>query len=111
MLVILVAAELLARRRSVALRTVRARGATLVGIAGRAGAESAVVVGLGTAVGVTLGVVVAPGAVTWLWVVVVVIAGVVAPPAFATLTAARSEYSPRSDRPAATGAARSACAR
>ena len=90
-LVILVAAELLARRRSVALRTVRARGATLVGIAGRAGAESAVVVGLGTAVGVTLGVVVAPGAVTWLWVVVVVIAGVLAPPAFATLTAARSE--------------------
>ena len=91
-LVILVAAELLASRRMVALRTVRARGASLAGIAGRAGAESAVVVGLGTALGVTLGVVVAPGAVTWLWVVVVLVAGVLAPPAYATLTAARSEF-------------------
>ena len=90
-LVILVAAELLARRRSVALHTMRARGATLVGIAGRVGAESAVVVGLGAAVGVTVGVVVAPGAVTWLWVVVVVVAGLLAPPAFATMTAARSD--------------------
>jgi len=90
-LVILVAADLLGRRRAVALRTVRARGATLAGIAGRAAAESAVVVGLGTAVGVMLGVLVAPGAVTWLWVVVVMIAGLLAPPAFATLTAARSE--------------------
>ena len=90
LLVILVAAELLARRRSGALRTVRARGASLVGIAARAGAESAVVVCLGTAVGVSLGVVMAPGERTWLWVAFVVIAGVLAPPAFATLTAARA---------------------
>ena len=91
LLVLLVAGDLLARRRSAALRTVRARGATLVGIAGRAGAESAVVVGLGTAVGVTLGVVAAPGPVTWLWVLVVAVVGVLAPPSFAASTAARSE--------------------
>lgn len=90
-LVILVAAELLARRRSVALHTMRARGATLVGVAGRVGAESAVIVGLGAAVGVTVAVVVGPGAVTWLWVVVVVVAGLLAPPAFATTVAARSD--------------------
>ena len=90
-LVLLVAADLLARRRSAALRTVRARGASLAGIAGGAGAESAVVVGVGAAVGLTLGQLAAPGAVTWPWVVVVVAVGVVAPPAFATVTAARSD--------------------
>jgi len=90
-LVLLVAAELLARRRSAALRIVRARGGSLAVVAGRYGAESVVVVGLGAAVGVVLGLAVAPGAVTWLWVVVVVAVGVLAPPAFATLTAARSE--------------------
>ena len=46
-LVLLVGADLLARRRSAALRTVRARGASLPGIAAEAGAEAAVVVGVG----------------------------------------------------------------
>ncbi len=90
-LVLLVAAELLARRRAVALHIARARGASLVFVAGRAGAEAAVVVGLGAAVGVALGLLVAPGAVTWLWVIVVVVVGVLAPPAFAMWTATRSE--------------------
>ncbi|WP_426593772.1 FtsX-like permease family protein [Cellulomonas sp. McL0617] len=90
-LVLLVAADLLARRRSPGLRTVRARGSSLVGIAGRAGAESVVVVGVGAAVGVAAGVVAGPGPLTWPWVVVVVAVGVLAPPGFATLTAARSE--------------------
>ncbi|MET0789040.1 MAG: FtsX-like permease family protein [Cellulomonas sp.] len=90
-LVLLVAADLLARRRSAALSTVRARGASLAGVAGGAGAESAVVVAVGAAMGLTLGQVAAPGAVTWPWVVVVVLVGVVAPPAFATVTAARSD--------------------
>ncbi|GIG20623.1 hypothetical protein Cch01nite_13470 [Cellulomonas chitinilytica] len=90
-LVLLVAADLLARRRAVALRTVRARGASLAGIAGQAGAESAVVVGAGAAVGLTLGALVAPGAVTWPWVVVILVVGVLAPPATAAVTAARSE--------------------
>ncbi|MBO9555154.1 FtsX-like permease family protein [Cellulomonas sp.] len=90
-LVLLVAAALLARRRSTALRTVRARGASLPALAGGAAAESAVVVGLGAAVGLVLGGVVAPGPVTWPWVVVVVLVGVLAPPAFATATAMRAE--------------------
>ncbi|WP_028050575.1 FtsX-like permease family protein [Cellulomonas sp. URHD0024] len=90
-LVLLVAADLLARRRSTALRTVRSRGASLPGIARAAGAEAAVVVGVGTAVGLTLGQVAAPGAPTWPWVVVMVAVGVIAPPAFATITAARSD--------------------
>ncbi|KQY22377.1 hypothetical protein ASD16_17380 [Cellulomonas sp. Root485] len=89
-LVLLVAADLLARRRSAALRTVRARGASLPGIAAGAGAEAAVVVGVGAAVGLTLGQLAAPGALSWPWVVVVAV-GVVAPPAFATVTAARSD--------------------
>lgn len=90
-LVLLVAADLLARRRSAALRTVRARGASLAGIANGAGAESVVVVAAGAAVGLALGQVAAPGEVTWPWVVVVVTVGVLAPPAFATVTAARSD--------------------
>ncbi|MDQ0372644.1 FtsX-like permease family protein [Cellulomonas humilata] len=89
-LVLLVGADLLARRRSAALRTVRARGASLPGIAAEAGAEAAVVVGVGAAVGLALGQVAAPGAVSWPWVAVVVV-GVLAPPAFATATAARSD--------------------
>ncbi|ROS24018.1 FtsX-like permease family protein [Cellulomonas sp. PhB150] len=91
LLVLLVAADLLARRRSEALRTVRARGATLAGIAGRAAAESAVVVGLGAAVGVMVGLLAAPGPVTWVWVGLVAVVGVLAPPSFAAWTAARSE--------------------
>lgn len=89
-LVLLVGADLLARRRSAALRTVRARGASLPGIAAGAAAEAAVVVGAGAAVGLVLAQVVAPGAVSWPWVAVVAV-GVVAPAAFATVTAARSD--------------------
>ncbi|MDM7854987.1 FtsX-like permease family protein [Cellulomonas alba] len=90
-LVLLVSADLLARRRSTALRTLRARGRSLTDIAARSAAESAVVVGAGAAVGLALGAAAARGPVTWPWVVVVVVAGVLAPPAFATVTAARSE--------------------
>ncbi|KQR17305.1 FtsX-like permease family protein [Cellulomonas sp. Leaf334] len=89
-LVLLVGADLLARRRSAALRTVRARGASLPGIAAGAAAEAAVVVGVGAAVGLAFGQVVAPGAVSWPWLAVAVV-GVVAPPAFATVTAARTD--------------------
>lgn len=89
-LVLLVGADLLARRRSAALRTVRARGASLPGIAAGAAAEAAVVVGVGAVVGLTLGQVVAPGALSWPWVAVVAV-GVVAPPAFATVAAARTD--------------------
>jgi putative ABC transport system permease protein len=90
-LVLLVAADLLARRRSGALRTMRARGYSLGGIAAASGAESAVVVGAGAAVGLVLGAAVAPGAVTWPGVAVVVLAGVVAPPVVAAVTASRSD--------------------
>ncbi|MEZ0448048.1 FtsX-like permease family protein [Cellulomonas sp. ICMP 17802] len=90
-LVLLVASDLLARRRALALRTVRARGASLGGISREAGAESAVVVAVGAALGLALGQAAAPGAVTWPWVVVVATVGLVAPPAFATVTAARSD--------------------
>lgn len=90
-LVLLVAADLLARRRSGTLRTRRARGSSLAGIAAGAGAESAVVVGVGAAVGLTVGALVAPGAVTWPGVVVVVVVGVVAPPVLAAVTASRSD--------------------
>ncbi|WP_028045751.1 FtsX-like permease family protein [Cellulomonas sp. URHE0023] len=90
-LVLLVAADLLARRRLTALRTVRARGASLAGIAAASAAESGVVVGVGAVAGLALGAVAAGGAVTWPWVVVVVAVGVLAPPAFATVTAARSD--------------------
>lgn len=89
-LVLLVGADLLARRRSAALRTVRARGASLPAIAAGAAAEAAVVVGVGAAVGLTLGQVAAPGALSWPGVAVAVV-GVVAPPAFATVTAARTD--------------------
>jgi len=90
-LVLLVAADLLARRRSAALRTVRARGASLAGVFGGAAGESAVVVGMGAVLGLALGGVAAPGAVTWPFVLVVVLVGVIAPPVSATVTAARSD--------------------
>ena len=90
-LVLLVAADLLARRRSAALVTVRARGGTLQGAAAGAGAESALVVAIGAAVGLALGQAVAPGVVTWPWLAVVLIVGVAAPAAFAAVTAARSD--------------------
>lgn len=89
-LVLLVGADLLARRRAAALRTVRARGASLPGIAAGAAAEAAVVVGVGAGLGLGLGQLAAPGAVSLPWVVVVVV-GIVAPPAFATVKAARSD--------------------
>ncbi|MGW6129751.1 hypothetical protein ACWFNE_06975 [Cellulomonas sp. NPDC055163] len=90
-LVLLVAGDLLARRRSSALRTSRARGTSLVGIAGTAAAESAIVASTGTVAGLALGGLVAPGGVRWPWVVAVVAVGVLAPPASATLTAHRVE--------------------
>lgn len=90
-LVLLVAADLLARRRSAALRTQRARGASLSGVAWRAGIEAAVVVGVGVTAGLALGQLAAPGSVAWPWVVLMVTVAVLAPPAFATVTAARSD--------------------
>ncbi|MFC0714877.1 hypothetical protein [Cellulomonas biazotea] len=90
-LVLLVAADLLARRRTTALRTVRARGRSLARIAGAAAAESAVVVAVGAAVGLVLGALVAPGTVTWPWVLVVVTVGALAPPAFAATTARQGD--------------------
>ncbi|MDC7120637.1 hypothetical protein OMK64_03710, partial [Cellulomonas fimi] len=90
-LVLLVAGDLLARRRATALRTVRARGTSLAGVAGTAAAESAVVVGAGVAVGLVVGALVAPGAVTWPWVAGVAAVGVLAATVCATVTARRVE--------------------
>lgn len=90
-LVLLVAGDLLARRRSSALRTSRARGTSLVGVAGTAAAESVLVVGTGTVAGLAVAALVTPGAVRWPWVLVVAAVGVLAPPASATLTARRVE--------------------
>lgn len=86
-LVLLVGADLLARRRTTALRTVRARGTSLAGVGATAAAESAVVVAVGAAEGLTAGALVVPGPVTWPWVVAVVVVGVLAPPVSAIVTA------------------------
>ncbi|MFF5052708.1 ABC transporter permease [Micromonospora sp. NPDC000663] len=88
-LVLLLAADLLVRRRTPALGAARQRGAALPDLGAELIAESTVVCLSAAAVGLALARTVAPG-VSWSWVVPVILAGVVAGPAFGTLAAARA---------------------
>lgn len=87
--VLVVAARLLAHRRALALRTSRARGASLTQLAGEAGLESLVVVALGAAAGLAAAARVTPGAVSWTWVVPVLAIAVLAPVGAALATVGR----------------------
>ncbi|MFC5833658.1 FtsX-like permease family protein [Nonomuraea insulae] len=88
-LVLLLAADLLVRRRAPALAAARQRGMSLPGLGSELLIESAVVALSAAAAGLALAHAVAPGA-SWGWVIPVVLAAVVAGPAFGTLAAARS---------------------
>ncbi|MFG2046501.1 FtsX-like permease family protein [Micromonospora sp. NPDC048935] len=88
-LVLLLAADLLVRRRTPVLSAARQRGAALPDLGTELTVESTVVSLSAAAVGLALARTVAPG-VSWTWAVPVVLAGVVAGPAFGTLAAARA---------------------
>ncbi|MEU7925275.1 FtsX-like permease family protein [Micromonospora sp. NPDC049801] len=88
-LVLLLAADLLVRRRTLALSTARQRGAALPDLGAELALESTVVSLSAAAVGLALARVVAPG-VSWSWAIPVVLAGAVAGPAFGTLAAGRA---------------------
>ncbi|MFI5928172.1 FtsX-like permease family protein [Micromonospora sp. NPDC051543] len=88
-LVLLLAADLLVRRRTLALSAARQRGAALPDLGAELAIESTVVSLSAAAVGLALARVVAPG-VSWSWAVPVVLAGAVAGPAFGTLAAGRA---------------------
>ncbi|WP_341716438.1 FtsX-like permease family protein [Micromonospora sp. FIMYZ51] len=88
-LVLLLAADLLVRRRTPALSAARQRGAALPDLGAELLIESIVVSLSAAAVGLALARAVAPG-VCWAWTVPVVLAGAVAGPAFGTLAAARA---------------------
>ncbi|RZT77126.1 putative ABC transport system permease protein [Micromonospora violae] len=88
-LVLLLAADLLVRRRTPVLSAARQRGAALPDLGAELLIESTVVSLSAAAVGLALARTAAPG-VSWTWAVPVVLAGVVAGPAFGTLAAARA---------------------
>ncbi|MET8041575.1 FtsX-like permease family protein [Micromonospora sp. NPDC005215] len=88
-LVLLLAADLLVRRRTPALSAARQRGAALPDLGAELIIESTVVSLSAAAVGLALARAAAPG-VSWTWAVPVVLAGAVAGPAFGTLAAARA---------------------
>ncbi|MEW2143465.1 ABC transporter permease [Micromonospora vinacea] len=88
-LVLLLAADLLVRRRAPVLGAARQRGAALPDLGTELITESTVVSLSAAAVGLALARAVAPG-VSWTWAVPVVLAGAAAGPAFGTLTAARA---------------------
>ncbi|MEV0614712.1 ABC transporter permease [Nonomuraea sp. NPDC050404] len=88
-LVLLLAADLLARRRAPALTAARQRGMSLPVIGGELLLESAVVALAGAAAGLGLAWYLAPG-VSWAWASPVVVAAVVAGPGFGTVAAARA---------------------
>ncbi|MEV5560196.1 FtsX-like permease family protein [Nonomuraea wenchangensis] len=88
-LVLLLAADLLVRRRAPALTAARQRGMSLPVIGGELLLESAVLALLAAAAGLGLARAVAPG-VSWDWTPPVVVTAVAAGPAFGTLTAARA---------------------
>lgn len=90
LLTLLVTATLLVRRRGPVLATLRARGATLPGIASETGAESLLVTGVGCAAGVALAGAVVPGPVPWSWLVPVAVVATVGSPVLAVRHAARS---------------------
>ncbi|WP_433317261.1 FtsX-like permease family protein [Micromonospora sp. CA-269861] len=88
-LVLLLAADLLVRRRTPVLSAARQRGAALPDLGAELLIESTVVSLSAAAVGLALARAAAPG-VSWTWAVPVVLAGAVAGPAFGTLAAARA---------------------
>ncbi|MDG4759238.1 FtsX-like permease family protein [Micromonospora sp. WMMD710] len=88
-LVLLLAADLLVRRRTPALSAARQRGAALPDLGAELAIESAVVSLSAAAIGLALARAAAPG-ISWTWAVPVVVAGAVAGPAFGTLAAARA---------------------
>ncbi|MEU1251129.1 FtsX-like permease family protein [Micromonospora arida] len=88
-LVLLLAADLLVRRRTPVLSAARQRGAALPDLGAELIIESTVVSVSAAAVGLALARAAAPG-VSWTWAVPVVLAGAVAGPAFGTLAAARA---------------------
>ncbi|MFG1651432.1 FtsX-like permease family protein [Micromonospora sp. NPDC049275] len=88
-LVLLLAADLLVRRRAPALIAARQRGAALPDVGAELLIESAVVSLSAAALGLALAGAAAPG-VSWTWAVPVLLAGAVAGPAFGTLAAARA---------------------
>jgi putative ABC transport system permease protein len=88
-LVLLLAADLLVRRRAPALATTRQRGAALPDLGAELLIESAAVALSAAAVGLALARTVAPG-VSWPWALPVVLAAATAGPAFGTLAAARA---------------------
>ncbi|MFG1868352.1 FtsX-like permease family protein [Micromonospora arborensis] len=88
-LVLLLAAELLAGRRTPVLSAARQRGAALPDLGAELIIEATVVSLSAAAVGLVLARAAAPG-VSWTWAVPVVLAGVVAGPAFGTIAAARA---------------------
>ncbi|MEV4293065.1 FtsX-like permease family protein [Nonomuraea bangladeshensis] len=88
-LVLLLAADLLVRRRAPALTAARQRGMSLPVIGGELLLESAALALLAAAAGLGLARAVAPG-VSWEWTLPVVVTAVAAGPAFGTLAAARA---------------------
>ncbi|MFD6756202.1 FtsX-like permease family protein [Micromonospora gifhornensis] len=88
-LVLLLAADLLVRRRTPALSAARQRGAALPDLAAELIIESTVVSLSAAAVGLALAHTTAPGA-SWTWTIPVVLAGALAGPTFGTLAAARA---------------------
>ncbi|MEV7623798.1 ABC transporter permease [Actinoplanes sp. NPDC089786] len=102
-LVLLLAAFLLARRRAVALTAARHRGAGLADLTLELLIESSAVALLAAAIGVAGARLVTPG-VAWWWAVPVAVAAVVAGPLFGVLVAARATSDRRA--PANRGARR-----
>ncbi|MEV4119630.1 FtsX-like permease family protein [Micromonospora sp. NPDC049645] len=88
-LVLLLAADLLVRRRAPALSAARQRGAALPDLGTELIIESTVVSLSAAAVGLTLAHAAAPG-IPWTWAVPVVLAGALGGPAFGILAAARA---------------------
>ncbi|MGV9212074.1 FtsX-like permease family protein [Micromonospora sp. RB23] len=88
-LVLLLAADLLVRRRTLALSAARQRGAALPDLGAELAIESTVVSLSAAAVGLALARLAAPG-VSWAWAIPLVLAGAVAGPAFGTLAAGRA---------------------
>ena len=88
-LVLLLAAALLARRRAPALIGARQRGAGLPGLAAELLIESAAVALVSAAAGLAAARVVTPG-IAWWWAVPVVVAAALAGPAYGVVVAARA---------------------
>ncbi|GIJ23001.1 FtsX-like permease family protein [Micromonospora lutea] len=101
-LVLLLTADLLVRRRTPALNAARQRGAALPDLGAELIIESTVVSLSAAAVGLALARAAAPG-VSWTWTVPAVLAGALAGPAFGTLAVARAS---RDQRQPANPAAR-----